>query len=168
MLEIVQIQESDFEDILALNEASVPHVNSIDHAELKSLGEQSKAFIKVVEEGVLAGLVIALPPGQHYQSMNYRWFSEKFDQFLYIDRIMVSPDFRRRGVATLIYDELAKICRDANLKRLTCEVNILPPNPGSIAMHHSIGFKQVDTQKTDGGKKEVSLLAKEIPVLDIH
>jgi predicted GNAT superfamily acetyltransferase len=106
--------------------------------------------------------VIALAPGQIYQSMNYRWFSENFEQFLYIDRIMVSPDFRRRGVATLIYDELGQVCQQAGLQRLTCEVNIMPPNPGSLALHESIGFIQAGTQKTDGGKKEVSLLVKEV------
>ncbi len=163
MLEIKPIEAQDFDEILVLNESNVPHVNSIDHGELKSLGEQSTAFIKVVEEGKLAGLVIALAPGQAYQSMNYRWFSENFERFLYIDRIMVSPDFRRRGVATMIYDELARVCRKADLQRLTCEVNIQPPNPGSLALHDRIGFVQADTQKTDGGNKEVSLLVKEIP-----
>ena len=162
MLEIAQIEASDFEDILILNEASVPHVNSISQSELKRLGEQSTAFIKVVEEGKLAGLVIALAPGEAYQSVNYRWFSGNYDKFLYIDRIMVSEDFRRRGVATLIYDELAKVCRRLELQRLTCEVNIKPPNPGSLVLHERIGFKQADTQETDGGKKEVSLLVKEI------
>ncbi len=164
MFEIKPIEEQDFDEILALNEANVPHVNSIDHNELRSLGEQSKAFIKVEEAGKLAGLVIALAPGQAYQSMNYRWFSDKFDQFLYIDRIMVSPDFRRRGVATLIYDELARLCQQVGLERLTCEVNIMPPNPGSLAMHENIGFIQADTQKTDGGNKEVSLLVREVAI----
>lgn len=162
MLEILPIEETDFDGILALNEASVPHVNSISRAELKILGEQACAFIKVEEAGQLAGLVIALPPGQHYQSLNYRWFSNRFDKFLYIDRIMVNPEFRRRGVASMIYDELARICKRNGLERLTCEVNIVPPNPGSLALHHEIGFRQVDTQQTDGGNKEVSLLAKEI------
>ena len=162
MFEIKLIEEQDFDEILALNESNVPHVNSIDRNELKSLGEQSSAFIKVVEAGRLAGLVIALAPGQAYQSMNYRWFSENFEQFLYIDRIMVSQDFRRRGVATLIYDELGQVCQQAGLQRLTCEVNIMPPNPGSLALHESIGFIQAGTQKTDGGKKEVSLLVKEV------
>ena len=75
MFEIKPIEEHDYDEILALNESNVPHVNSIDRNELKSLGEQSSAFIKVVEAGRLAGLVIALAPGQTYQSINYRWFS---------------------------------------------------------------------------------------------
>ena len=38
MFEIKPIEEQDFDEILALNESNVPHVNSIDRNELKCLG----------------------------------------------------------------------------------------------------------------------------------
>ena len=45
---------------------------------------------------------------------------------------------------------------------LTCEVNLKPPNDGSILFHEKYGFEQVGTQETDGGEKEVSLMVYQI------
>ena len=41
---------------------------------------------------------------------------------------------------------------------LLCEVNVRPRNEASLLFHHSIGFREVGQQDTDGGKKTVSLL----------
>ncbi len=109
----------------------------------------------------LAGYVIALPPGCDYDSVNYRWFSSHYDAFLYIDRIMVEPTFRQQGVAQFLYRSLKQIAITNRLARLTCEVNIQPPNPASLALHKKIGFVEAATQETEGGSKEVSLLVLE-------
>jgi Predicted acetyltransferase, GNAT superfamily len=45
---------------------------------------------------------------------------------------------------------------------VTCEVNLEPPNPGSLAFHHREGFRDLDTQATKGGAVVVQLMAKEI------
>ena len=50
--------------------------------------------------------LVTLRPGALYDSVNYRWFCENFDDFLYLDRIMVSDHARRRGIATLVYDAM--------------------------------------------------------------
>ena len=45
---------------------------------------------------------------------------------------------------------------------LTCEVNLRPPNEGSIAYHERHGFKRVGTQETEGGSKEVAMMEKRL------
>lgn len=47
---------------------------------------------------------------------------------------------------------------------LACEVNLDPPNPRSLEFHRRFGFEQVGMQKTEGGKKTVSLMTKPIGV----
>jgi hypothetical protein len=42
---------------------------------------------------------------------------------------------------------------------VTAEVNMEPPNPGSLAFHHRLGFREVGQQDTYGGSVRVSLLA---------
>jgi predicted GNAT superfamily acetyltransferase len=161
-LEIKVAGPADFSEMLALNAACVPHVNAIGELEIAFFSSDAHQFRKVVEDGVLAGFVIALTRGVAYESLNYQWFSREIDKFLYIDRIMVHPDFRRRGVASLLYQYLEQVARDDKLQRLCCEVNLVPPNPDSLALHLGLGFIQQATQKTEGGTKEVSLLVKEL------
>jgi hypothetical protein len=161
-LEIKVAGPTDFPELLALNEACVPHVNSIGEPEIALFSKEAHRFSKVVEDGKLAGFVIALTRGVAYESVNYQWFCREIDDFLYIDRIMVHSDFRRRGVASLLYQYLEQVALDDNLQRLCCEVNLVPPNPDSLQLHLGLGFVQQATQKTDGGTKEVSLLVKEL------
>ncbi|MCB1645781.1 MAG: GNAT family N-acetyltransferase [Pseudomonadales bacterium] len=154
------IVAADFPRLLTLNESCVPHVNSIGMTEMAAFQREATVMRLWEEAGELAGFVIALTAGAAYKSLNYQWFSEHMDSFLYIDRIMVHENFRRRGVATLIYTELAQMARQQGLTCLTCEVNLQPPNPDSMALHTGLGFRETATQKTEGGTKEVSLLVK--------
>lgn len=152
----------DYPELLRLNESCVPHVNSIGETEMAFFDRSARQFIKVVENNVLAGFVIALTSGLAYESVNYQWFNRELDDFLYIDRIMVRPSFRQRGIATFLYHHLALVVRQDNLTRLCCEVNLVPPNPDSMALHHGLGFVELATQKTSSGSKKVSLMAKEL------
>lgn len=152
----------DYPELLRLNESCVPNVNSIDETEIAFFNQSARQFIKVVEGDLLAGFVIALAPGLAYESLNYQWFDRELDNFLYIDRIMVHPSFRKRGVATFLYKHLALVAVRDNLARLCCEVNLVPPNPHSLALHQGLGFVVQATQKTEAGSKEVSLMVKEL------
>ena len=155
---ITKITPDDYEEVLALNEASVPHVNSIDRSELAWFHDNA-AFLNVVHvDGRLAGFMIGLRPGTAYESVNYRWFCAHYDDFAYIDRIAVADWARRRGIAEALYAEFATTQSDAPV--MTCEVNLRPPNEGSMRFHERMGFRQVASQETEGGKKEVALLEK--------
>ena len=160
--EIKNAGPTDYPELLSLNESCVPNVNSIGETEIAYFNQSAWQFIKVVEDNKLAGFVVALTPGLTYGSLNYQWFNRELDNFLYIDRIMVRPGFRKRGVATFLYNHLAHIARRDNLARLCCEVNLVPPNPDSLALHLGLGFIELATQKTESGSKEVSLLVMEL------
>jgi predicted GNAT superfamily acetyltransferase len=164
VFEFCPVVPADFSVLLELNEASVPHVNSIDEAQMARFLGQATAFVQVVEDGRLAGFAICLSSGVDYASPNYQWFERESADFLYVDRIMVHPDFRRRGVARLLYAELTARALDLGLQRLCCEVNLMPVNPDSLALHRQLGFVQVGAQHTTGGEKEVALLIKELSV----
>lgn len=149
---------ADLEAALALNNANLPALNELDAAEIARLVSISHTALTAEVDGTFAGFCIAMPPGVDYQSLNYGWFSRTFDRFVYLDRIAVHPDFRRYGIGRAFYAELVERSRD-EYPRITCEVNIRPMNESSLTFHHSLGFREVGQQDTDGGKKTVSLLA---------
>ena len=88
----------------------------------------------------------------------YGWFSRNFDDFVYLDRIAVDPTYRRLGIGKAFYDHVIKRFTGV-FPHLLCEVNVRPRNEASLLFHHSIGFREVGQQDTDGGNKTVSLLA---------
>ncbi len=159
-MKISQIARVDFEKVLALNTAAVPHVNLIDEQELAWFVDNAAFASTIKIDGQLAGFMIGLRPGTQYKSLNYRWFCDNYDDFAYIDRIVVADWAQRRGIAATFYEAFARSQNGAPV--MTCEVNLRPANEGSMSFHVGMGFRQVGTQETDGGKKEVALLEKKL------
>jgi uncharacterized protein len=149
----------DLPRLLDLNESALPHVNSIELGDMEWYLEIA-AYFKVVENpnSDLLGFMIALNPGLEYSSDNYRWFSDAYDDFYYIDRIVISEKGRGQGYGSLLYNDVIDTARRC-APVLTCEVNSRPPNPASMAFHNNFGFKSVGTQQTEGGSKEVTLMS---------
>ncbi len=109
------------------------------------------------------GFVVTLAPGADYQSENYTWFQSRSHDFLYVDRIVVSEGARDKGVGRLLYTAVFDEARALGAAEVFCEVNLEPPNPGSLRFHYRLGFEEVGQQATKGGEVLVSLLAA--PVL---
>ena len=156
-MQIADVQESDLDDVLALNEAAVPHVNSLDLDAVAWFAANAQYFRVATVDGELVGFLVGLQPGLDYSSPNYQWFCARHRRFGYVDRVVVSPAARRRGVASQLYEDFAATLR-GYVPLLTCEVNIRPANASSVAYHERHGFVQVATQQTEGGDKEVALL----------
>ncbi len=160
-MQIRDIVDADLADVLALNEGAVPHVNSVNIEQMQWFAREARYFRVARNDGLLAGFLIGLQPGLDYASPNYRWFCARHRRFGYVDRVVVAPAARRRGVASQLYDDFAATLR-GYVPFMVCEVNIRPPNESSMVYHERHGFVQVDTQETEGGKKEVALMEKRL------
>ena len=156
---IVDVDPSGLDEVLALNEAEVPHLGKVDIDQMAWFAEHAHYFRVALAEERLAAFLVGLRPGSQYQSPNYRWFCERYEDFAYIDRVAVSVDFRRHGLASRLYDDFLA-AMPSGIGYMTCEVNVRPPNEESMRFHERLGFVQVGSQETENGNKEVALLAK--------
>jgi predicted GNAT superfamily acetyltransferase len=154
--------ESELEILLALNQKNLPHVGSISLERMKHLFSQAAWFLVAERAGEVAGFVIVFNQAADYDSQNFIWFRERHDSFAYIDRIVVSPRERRKGIASLLYREVEGRAARRGIRLLTCEYNLRPSNEDSRAFHRRFGFEEVGTQDTEGGTKTVSLQAKPV------
>ena len=135
-------EERDVADVLALNEAEVHNLAPMDEAKLRQLQDVAELFLVAELDGAFAGFVITMAPGVDYESVNYRWFTERYgDAFAYLDRVVLTAPTRRRGVGTAIYDVAEQTARPRG--RLALEVRTDPPNDVSLAFHGSRGFVPV-------------------------
>ena len=155
---IRDVAKQDLDEILDLNEAVVPAVNSIPLEKMQWFAEHAVYFRVATADDRLASFLIGLRPGIGYDSPNYLWFCEHYSEFGYIDRIAVAAHARRHGLATKMYDDFRKALPD-DIGVMTCEVNLRPPNESSMRFHARYGFSQIGSQATEGGQKEVALMA---------
>ena len=105
---------------------------------------------------------MAFDQGADYDSPNYLWFRDRYPRFVYVDRIVVDPAMRKRGLANRLYEDLFRVANDAGHDRVVCEVNSDPPNPASDAFHAALGFTEVGHATLHAGTKTVRYLSRSL------
>jgi len=148
---------ADFPAILALNQASVAVLSPLDATRLAALHREAASHRVAVADGQVVAFLLAFREGTSYDSVNYRWFAARYPRFLYVDRVVVDAAARGQGLADRLYDDLLALARAQGLERVTCEIDVVPPNPASTRFHARRGFREVGRQAVQDGKKEVSL-----------
>ena len=88
-------------------------------------------------------LLLAFDQDAAYDNPNFQWFKERYDRFVYIDRVVVTPVRQGWGWARLLYESLFARAAEQGHSRVTCEINVDPPNPRSEAFHAGLGFEAV-------------------------
>lgn len=154
-------QTSDLDDMLALNQASVPEVGPLDRAAIAGLVAGSPWSAVVDLDGNVAGLLIGLVHGADYASPNYQWFSRRHERFAYIDRIALAEAARGAGHGPALYRAFETWAVSRGLPVLCAEVNLEPPNPRSLRFHQIYGFGQVGEQVAYGTYR-VAMLEKRL------
>jgi hypothetical protein len=153
------IAEDDVPAVLALNHRFVDLLSPLDAERLLWLvGLSDHADVVEMDERVV-GFVLTMAPGSEYDSENYRWHAARFDgSFYYLDRIVIAEEMRRQGLAAFVYDAMEDAAR--GFGRMTLEVNVDPPNLGSLAFHERRGYVEVGRLGEPG--HVVGLMAKEL------
>ena len=157
--------EDDLGDVLALNNAAAPAVNELISSDLEWFAEVSHLFLvserKVDERRQITGFLIGLiGPGVDYESINYNWFTSRYESFLYVDRVVVDGSSWGQGNGRRFYEALA--ASGSNQPVMCAEVNVKPRNERSLIFHEKFGFTPVGEQDTEGGSKRVQLMEYKI------
>lgn len=155
-------QPSDFSRLYEINQASVPGVGTETEQSLAKWFELSTCLV-AEREGAPVGFITLMELGQPaYNSPNMRWFeaySERTGKsVIYVDRIALAPETRGMGIGERLY--LAAFKTFASFDEIGCEVNTLPPNPGSHRFHQRLGFKAVGDAIYVPGEKAVRFYAR--------
>ena len=152
------ISPADHADVLALNERNVELLAPMDEARLVVLAELAGVADVIDVDGAFAGFVMTFSAGTPYDGENFGWFTERFADFCYLDRVVIHEDFRRRGLGSQVYDELEASC---GRSLFALEVNLDPPNEASLAFHQARGFVEVGQRVSSGHL--VSMFLKTLP-----
>jgi len=87
------------------------------------------------------GVLIGYAHDVDYDHKNLQWLRARFDNFYYIDRIIIHANAQGKGLGQALYADFEAEARRKGLPRLVCEVNTKPNNPGSHAFHENLGFQ---------------------------
>ena len=158
-MNIRSLSAADVEAMWAVNEEGLPGTGQVTLLELEALLGFASLALGAYDGTDLLGFVICLPPNTAYGSLNYAWFNQRYDAFLYVDRVAVAGDHRDRGVGSALYERVVETATGQDVP-VAAEVNLQPPNPGSMRFHHRFKFQAVGTLN-HGEHKAVTLLLRE-------
>ena len=156
------IETADLSRVLEINNANTPGVSELTFTEIETdLRNSLHALAIDNEHGEVCAFCVTFGPGAPEAGDNHRWFAERYESFVYLDRIAIDSNHQNRGLGALLYQAVEQHMLDsAKHSLLCCEVNLEPPNPGSLRFHSRIGFTEVGQHSPQQGYV-VSLLLKD-------
>ena len=107
-----------------------------------------------------AALLITFDQNGDYDSERFRWFQAHYDSFVYVDRIVVSGNHQKKGLARKLYEHLFTAAKAGGHNQVMCEVNFNPPNPVSDAFHSALGFEEIAKSEPNDAGKIVTYMRK--------
>jgi len=163
MLTIHPATIDDFAVIESLNNSVVNLTSPMDAERIQQLHAMSSYHRVIVQDSQLMAFLLVLGPDCDYNSVNYQWFDQHYDNFAYIDRIVVRDGSRGRGLGTLLYENLFAWAISQQIGNIVCEYNVEPLNEASRKFHNTLGFQEVSLERI-GRAKQVSMQLRVLTV----
>ncbi len=145
--------ENDLDAVLELNEASVEVLSPLDGNRLRLLISLSEMSLVAEIDNEVAGFMLVFAEASDYDGESYGWFDQNYDNFLYVDRIIIDAAARGQGLASIFYQQLIDDARKLQKSCLLAEIDIEPPNHASLKFHQRFGFVEVDRLTYAKGKQ---------------
>lgn len=145
--------------LLALNNR---HANETSHLTPDKWRELVAAAFVATCLPEAGALLLAFDERAAHDSANFNWFAARLTRFVYVDRIVVDPNSHGRGIARRLYEDLFARARAISHDHVVCEVNRIPPNPGSDRFHARMGFARVGEAVLAHNGRTVRYLARRL------
>lgn len=143
---------ADAAAIAAINREGQPGVTPFEPGEIERCIARATLFRVAERDGAPCGYLLVFGAGFPSIGDEYAWFSARHRDFLYVDQIAVARSAWRAGVGAALYTDLERDARARGAAVLTCEVNLEPPNPRSLAFHAALGFREVGRLRVSDGR----------------
>ena len=154
-MKIIKINSENLVECHAINQENTPEVGTVTLEELQNSFENSDYNLCAVVDNKVVGFVICFQDTQITNSYmsdiehkNFSEISQRVSDFLYIDRIAVDKNYRKRSIGSKLYEEVIKFAEKNIISNLTAEINLLPTkNIPSFLFHEKFKFTELDTVK---------------------
>lgn len=158
---IRDVREHELDSVLAMNNAAGIGILPMDAAKVRFFWENADYFRVAEVDGLIAGFLIALSNDAVHDSSNFKWFSERHERFLYIDRIVIASARRSVGVGRVFYGDVQSFA-ETRYPHLAAEVFIENDNHPALLFHGSFGFREVGQHVMAPGNIRACMLLKDL------
>ncbi|MGY6517911.1 MAG: GNAT family N-acetyltransferase [Lysobacteraceae bacterium] len=156
---IRDVRAHELDAVLALNNAAGPTILPLDAARLRQLHDTADYFRVAEVDGHIAGFLVGFSQAADHDSSNFRWFKQRFDAFLYIDRVVVAGSRRGAGVGRVFYADLQSFA-EVRWPQIACEVFLDEGSDPALLFHGTLGFQEAGQHVMAESGKRCSMLVR--------
>ena len=154
-------ETSDREALNSLNETAAPHVDRLNEDHFSYLVEQGLCIVAENPLGKMEGYIILVRHDENFEAEDFRWFQESTNEpFVYIDQVVLDPEYRGRGIASELYRCAEKYAAQLGAAALTCEIRMDPLNEDSHHFHREHDFEEIGRRRSQN--HDVLLMKKAV------
>lgn len=158
-----RVEPNDYDFILGLNQNNIAVLSPMNREKLAFLDAVAELFVVVDIDGSPAAFLIALCNGaSDYDLMCYKWFSDRYPRFLYIDSIVIDKKYRHMGVGKRLYQMVFDHAKKIGAELVAAGITTKPYNEKSLLFHKANGFVEVGELIIRNGLVRVSQQIAEV------
>ncbi|MAD44835.1 MAG: hypothetical protein CMI02_12095 [Oceanospirillaceae bacterium] len=144
-----------------LNKTATPHVDPLSEGYFHYLVEQGLCIVAENPLGLVEGYIVLVHHSEDFDGEDFRWFKDSSDEpFVYIDQVVVGPEYQGRGIASELYRCAEKYAAQVGAGALTCEIRLDPLNEESHHFHKEHDFEEIGRRRSQG--HDVLLMKKAV------
>lgn len=155
------VHEHELDSILGLNNNASSVILPLDMTHMKHFYTNAEYFRVCEHNGVVAGFLVAFGSDAPHTSSNFHWFQEQYQDFLYIDRIVIANSLRGSGVGRSFYADIQSYA-EVRYPILACEVLTEQDSDPVRLFHGSFGFSEVGQHVMPENGLRASMLIKQL------
>ena len=160
-LQIRDVRDDELPQIVALNNSAGPSILPMDAEKARFFWENADYFRVLEQDGVLSGFLVGFSDRAPHDSPNFRWFRERHQNFLYIDRIVIAAPRRGGGRGRAFYADVMSFA-EPRWAKLCCEVFLGVGYDPALLFHGSFGFREIGQQTMEGTGLRACMLMKDL------
>ncbi|MFN3963911.1 GNAT family N-acetyltransferase [Silanimonas lenta] len=158
---IRDVREHELDLVTAINNSAGPSILPMDAEKVRFFWNEADYFRVMEQDGVVTGFLVGFSDRAPHDSPNFRWFRERYENFLYIDRIVIAAPRRGGGRGRAFYADVMSFA-EPRWAKLCCEVFLGVGYDPALLFHGSFGFREVGQQTMDGTGLRACMLMKEL------
>ena len=154
-MKIIKITSENLVECHRINQENTPEVGSVTLEGLQNSLDNSDYNLCAVVDNEVVAFVICFqdtettnPYMSDIAHKNFNEIRQRISDFLYIDRIAVDKNYRKKSIGSKLYNEVVNFAEMNSISYLTAEINLLPSkNMPSFRFHEKFDFTELDTVK---------------------
>lgn len=128
-----------------LNQLASAQALQLPKGEFALLADASALHLQEQRGSVLAGFLFGMPSSHPQPHFSQQWFLTRFEDLLYLERIVVAPSLQRTGIGSALLARAVDWSLAAGLQGLCCQVHDRPRNSAAHAFVLASGFTALES-----------------------